>query len=218
MAHLFANYDRDYHDLVTDIKEKIQNIRTKRGGERSREVAACERDIQDATEVLETMELGVRSVADANQRKTMESRVHNYKEELEKLTNEMHAAESDYSDREKLFAGATNDLMVTSADHREQVMKTVRGVRSDTDDLKNAAALASATVDVASDTARDLHAQGDKLRSMQDRFSGINDAITSVRKNIGEMSRRNITTKIIIAGIIAMLLGTILLLLYIRFG
>jgi hypothetical protein len=59
--------------------------------------------------------------------------------------------------------------MVTSNDHREQVMKTVRGVRSDTDDLKSAAAMAAATVDVAVETAAEVNAQGDKLRSMKDR-------------------------------------------------
>jgi hypothetical protein len=89
-------------------------------GEKSKEVSACERDIQDANEVvclillywsvydsfqLETMELGVRSIADPNQRKSMEEKVRNYKKELGDLTNEMHAAESDISDKEKLFSG-----------------------------------------------------------------------------------------------------------------
>jgi hypothetical protein len=51
------------------------------------------------------MELGVRAVADPAQRKQMEARVKAYKEEIQKLTSEMHSAESDYSARERLFSG-----------------------------------------------------------------------------------------------------------------
>jgi len=218
MAHLFANYDRDYQDLVNDINAKIHRIRNKSGGERAKEVAACDQDIQAANEVLETMELGVSSIADATQRKTMEEKVRKYKNQINDLTVEMQAAEADNSDREKLFAGARSDLMMTSTDHREQMMKTTKALQSDTDDLRNAAALAEVTVGIALDTAQDINHQGEKLRSMRDRFSGINDSITAVRRNLAEMSRRNITTKIMLAGIVFMLAGTILVLIYIYFS
>lgn len=52
------------------------------------------------------MDLGVRSVADPAQRREMDARVRKYRGQLETLRSEMHTAEAELSDRDKLFAGS----------------------------------------------------------------------------------------------------------------
>eukprot|EP00008_Paramoeba_atlantica_P011002 CAMPEP_0201490484 /NCGR_PEP_ID=MMETSP0151_2-20130828/26582_1 /ASSEMBLY_ACC=CAM_ASM_000257 /TAXON_ID=200890 /ORGANISM="Paramoeba atlantica, Strain 621/1 / CCAP 1560/9" /LENGTH=218 /DNA_ID=CAMNT_0047876457 /DNA_START=80 /DNA_END=736 /DNA_ORIENTATION=+ len=210
------HYDREINESKEMIQEKIQMIRAKSGGERAKEVSACEQIIQEANELLVSMDLAMRSVSDQGKRKEMEGRIKLYRAQLADLTAEMKAAESELSDRDKLFAGASSDLMITSSDQREQMMRTTRGVRSDTDDLKAAAQMAAETADKAGEIADEVYSQGERMRGFRDRFGGINDAITSVRRNLGEMSRRNITTKIIIAGIVLLLIATIIILIYIK--
>uniref|UniRef100_A0A7S4JIS2 t-SNARE coiled-coil homology domain-containing protein n=1 Tax=Paramoeba aestuarina TaxID=180227 RepID=A0A7S4JIS2_9EUKA len=214
MTHLFASYERDFADLSSDIKEKIRNIRSDSAG-RSREVAECEGLINDAIEVLETMELGVNSVSDPNEKKQMEGRIYNYREQLDKMKEDMRMAEMELSDKDKLFSGASSDLMITSKDQREQMLKTTQGARNDTAELERTARLAEETLSVAVDTAAELERQGSVLENMMERFAGINDTITSVRRNLGEMFRRNMTNKIIIAGIILILICTVFALIYI---
>jgi hypothetical protein len=68
--------------------------------------------------------------------------------------------------------------MITSTDHREQMMKTTKLIRSDTDDLRDAAALASNTVEVAIDTSREINEQGEKLRGMRDRVRDFTHFLT----------------------------------------
>mmetsp|Transcript_32763 Transcript_32763/g.91765 ORF Transcript_32763/g.91765 Transcript_32763/m.91765 type:complete len:220 (+) Transcript_32763:45-704(+) len=218
MSTLFDNYDREYHDLVGDIKEKIENVRRSHGTARSDEVKACERDIQDALEVLETMDLGVRSVADPTQRGEMNMRVKEYRRELDDLKSEMNLAEASLSDRDQLFSDASSDLMVTGHDQRDEMLRTNDLMKKDSESLRNAASLAAGSVDTLVDVSAELSEQGDRMEGMLDRFSGINDSISSVRKTLGDMSRRNITTKIIIAAIIVLLIATIITLLYVKFG
>ena len=54
---------------------------------------------------LETMELGVRSVSDPNEKSQMEGRIYNYREQLDTMKEDMRLAESELSDKDKLFSG-----------------------------------------------------------------------------------------------------------------
>ena len=51
------------------------------------------------------MELGVRSVSDPNEKAQMEGRIYNYREQLDSMREDMRSAESELSDKDKLFSG-----------------------------------------------------------------------------------------------------------------
>jgi len=64
---------------------------------------------------------------------------------------------------------------------------------------------------------QDLHGQRETLLNARDNLHGVDDNITKSRKILSTMARRAMQNKLIMAGVILLLFGSICLIFYFKF-
>jgi vesicle transport through interaction with t-SNAREs 1 len=219
MALLFETYEGDFEEAVEMVREKIESIPKLSGEQKRADIASAERFLEDAEETLQTMQLGIRSVNDASTQSDLQARVDEKEDELRTLKRELKEAEVKLSgDRASLFEGASKAIDTSSLSQRERSQATTLVMADDNDYLKEALVTSNRIIDTGGQVMVDLEAQRDRMEQTRDRFRGIDESLSSARRVMSAMWRRIVTNKLIIAGIILILVATIVLVIWIKWG
>merc|ERR1711933_419989 len=160
------------------------------GDSKSQKVSDINNDLSEAEALIRRMDLEARSLP-PDRKGPLLSKLREYKADLSKLKSDAKKSpskNSDLSNRAEL--GLVGDhWSASSAAQRERLLAT-------TDRINRA---------------------GENITHARDTLHGVDDNITKSRKILSVMARRILQNKVIMFGIIAMLVGSIGMVIYFKF-
>jgi len=218
MSDLFSNYETEYLQLSQNVARQIQQIPNLSGEQKKSVVYSAEKNIDEAKQILQHMDLEIRSTPSATTKNQLSSKLKGYESDLIRIQRDFKTARSALpkdGGRGQLFDGASNDDYSTkSSDQRERLLAGNEKLNDSSAKLKRAQQTAVETEDIGAGILNNLYGQRDTLNRTRDNLKAADDNLSRSRRLINVMGRRVSTNKLILAFIILVLLGAIGLVLY----
>ncbi|KAL0115864.1 hypothetical protein PUN28_011026 [Cardiocondyla obscurior] len=180
MASLVDSYEQQYAALTADITAKIGRIRLLSGGEKRAFVQDVDRQIEEAQELLEQMELEVRGMNGAA-RDRLRARVESHRAELKRLTQEFQAAKKPKEDAIEITVEETWDNNVTE-DQTKRLLDASERIERSGRTLQNGYRMALETEEIGSQVLKELHEQRETIQRGRGRVSCTNINIMQIIK------------------------------------
>ncbi|KAH7978128.1 hypothetical protein HPB49_004508 [Dermacentor silvarum] len=163
MATLMETFEQQYAALTADITSKSSRIPNLPPDEKAAMVTEVERHLEEANELLEQMELEVRTLSVAARPK-YQNRVKSYQAELSRLRKEFQRARIAFCDelksREELLS---NDDNYGGDDQKQRLLDNTERMERSTKLLKGGYKLALETEKVGAAILTDLSAQRETI-------------------------------------------------------
>lgn len=169
MASLIDNYEQQYAVLTADITAKIGRIRIQSGGEKRAFIQDVDRQIEEAQELLEQMELEVRGI-NGTARDRLRGRVESHRAELKRLTQEFQTARKPKEDITEITVDESWDNNVTE-DQRKRLLDASERVERSGRTLQNGYRMALETEEIGSQVLKELHEQRETIQRSRGRVS-----------------------------------------------
>jgi len=212
----FEHDEEDFIELRAALDNRIKNIPeiidgvTRRG-----EIQKAENELKDAEDTIRSMDFNMRNVGMSA---TMQKKLKEYQSECARMKASLRKAEISFSkaDRDELLSGGRDDILMTSLDQRERLLKTTDKLNKTSMVLEDTIAQAEDTVNIGIDTMERLDQQTRQMRRMKETTEGITEQLGKAKRLIRIMARRAITNKVIISIIILVLLGAVVMIVYFK--
>eukprot|EP01113_Clastostelium_recurvatum_P016053 TRINITY_DN1909_c0_g1_i1.p1 TRINITY_DN1909_c0_g1~~TRINITY_DN1909_c0_g1_i1.p1 ORF type:complete len:267 (+),score=64.20 TRINITY_DN1909_c0_g1_i1:42-842(+) len=219
---LFSTYEQDFNDVFSSVQGRIRSIPTLVGPGKQDAIRAAEAELADAEEILNSMNLAARNVTAAQQRTQLQQKIREYETDITQAKKDLRGAQnrlSEAADRESLFGGNSNVIIVDNSQSQRDTMAqdTTRLTRTG-DTLRQALIEAESTIDVGQDTLQNLHRQRETMERADYRLDDINDKLAQATRIIRGMARRVLTNKLIMSVIILVMICAIILIIWLKFG
>lgn len=215
---LFTQYDNEYCNKATDVSRKIQAVASLSGEMRRAKMREVESDLREAEQVTKRMEMEARSFSAERSRQLL-VKVKDYKADLAKLRENAATASSQASGGAAARAelGLADDYSSTSAGQRERMLKSTDQMAKTGERIQQGRAQLLETEELGVGILQDLHRQRETITHAHDTLHGVDDNISRARRTLASMSRRVLTNKLVMFGIILLLLASIILVVYFKF-
>eukprot|EP00911_Craspedida_sp_UC1_P001268 UC1_evm1s956 len=209
---LFSSYEQEFGALLADLNRKTNLIPDLTGADKDKEMRSAEKDIEDAKELLEQMELELMDMGAAERGKS-KARVTSYKGDLAQAERDLRKAAVKMSNsaaaRDELFAydGTSEDARSSLLTNTDRLDRTSRR-------LDDGHRVALETQEVAVGIMSDLHDQRETIQRSRGRLRNMDGELSTSRRvlrNIIDRARRN---KAVTAIIILMCLAVIGIIIY----
>ncbi|KAF7995717.1 hypothetical protein HCN44_006824 [Aphidius gifuensis] len=215
MATLIDNYEQQYAVLTADITAKICRISVTSGGEKKQFIQDVDRQLEEAQELLEQMELEVRGIA-GNQRDRLRGRVESHRAELKRLANEFKLAKKprediiDIDNDDNWDNGVTEDQKKRLLDTSEKIDRTGRT-------LQNGYRMVLETEEIGSQVLKDLSDQRETIQRSRARLRETDAELGRGSRILSTMIFRAIQQRLILAGVTIVLIIVGCLVVYFSF-
>uniref|UniRef100_G3MLH9 Vesicle transport through interaction with t-SNAREs homolog 1A n=1 Tax=Amblyomma maculatum TaxID=34609 RepID=G3MLH9_AMBMU len=214
MATLMETFEQQYASLTADITSKSSRIPNLPSDEKTAMVAEVERHLEEANELLEQMELEVRTLS-AGARPKYQNRVKSYQAELTRLRKEFQRARIAFSDelksREELLS---NDDSCAIDDQRQRLLDNTERLERSTRLLKGGYKLALETEKVGAAILSDLSAQRETITKAREKVKETDYDIGKSSHVLSGMMRRAMQNRAILYLVAALVLVTIVIGIY----
>mmetsp|Transcript_46291 Transcript_46291/g.68272 ORF Transcript_46291/g.68272 Transcript_46291/m.68272 type:complete len:234 (+) Transcript_46291:170-871(+) len=224
----FERYDEEFLSLTEQVQTSIthlQNSGTKSGSVGSpkspeSELKLAQGLLSQCEELLKQMQIESRSVDDASAKKELQKKVRVCKARLLNLRDDFNSAKTSV-ERGMLLSGSSSvDVEAGSrgstlgSDHRERLINTSDQISSQNDTLNNARRVMADTEEVALEITSELGRNREKIQSAHGRVRDVSGLTNHARRIVSSMSRREVQQKLIMYMVAALLVGTVLVILY----
>ncbi|XP_043675429.1 vesicle transport through interaction with t-SNAREs homolog 1A isoform X1 [Vespula pensylvanica] len=197
MASLIDNYEQQYAVLTADITAKIGRIRVQSGSEKRAFIQDVDREIEEAQELLEQMELEVRGMS-GNARDRLRGRVESHRAELKRLTQEFQSAKRpnedviDIAAEESWEGNVTEDQKKRLLDASDRIDRTGRT-------LQNGYRMVLETEEIGSQVLKDLHDQRETIQRGRGRLRDTDAELGRGSRLLSGMIVRSLQQRLILA-------------------
>jgi len=214
MTDLFADYEKQFGVLSSDITAKIAKIPNLANEEKKNVVSDVEQRFEESQELLEQMDLEVRGMGSENKSK-FSGKLKNYKEEVQRLEVDLRKAKIAFSDHEtaraELLAG---DDMGHSEDQRSRLLDNTEKMERSSRRLDDGIRMCVETEDIGNDILQNLERDRETITRTRDRLRYTDGNIGKSSRILSGMMRRVIQNRIILAIICITILSVIGLVIY----
>jgi DNA repair exonuclease SbcCD ATPase subunit len=210
---LYKQYQADYLDLVSEIKDKIQNAVELAGDDKRYAVREAENAYKEAEQLLDSMELSARTIP--GKFEELSAQVKNYKSDLKNLRKDLQNL-SDKSDRMSLLGGTDRDIS-TSLDQRNQMRSLTQQLDSQGDDIRNSHSVALGALESGTSTLRTLGEQRERIESQRRNVKGINEQLDTAKKIMNRIWATFVKNKLLQILLIVVLVIIITVIIYLKF-
>jgi len=216
---LFSNYEQDFVDTIGSLQNLLHNMPNLTSDQRLNEIKKADKDIRDAEDTLQSMNLNARNVSGPQGAK-LQTKIKEYEAEIAKIKKDIRRSEAQANElaaRETLMGGsAVISDMGVSMDQRERLLNNQERLNRGSTQLKGALRTAEETIEVGAVIMDDLGRQRETMTRGLGRLQTINDRLTRSSRIISGMARRVATNKLIMAIIVIVLLGAIALIVWLK--
>lgn len=213
--NLFENYEEEFLEQTETIKKRIDEIPRTEIAKRRDAVLSTQQLIQDAEEQLTRLNLAARSASES-QRGALINKAKDYDTQIKLLKKNLKKAESSF-EREDLIGGFKNDSILSTADdQRQRLLDSTRRLDGHSTMLEEARNDVVRAIGTGSDILTNLDEQEEKLKRISNRADNINSTLSKGKQLMRSMARRVVTNKLIMALIVLVILGTIGLVIYLK--
>ncbi|XP_077507159.1 vesicle transport through interaction with t-SNAREs 1a isoform X2 [Amblyomma americanum] len=208
MATLMETFEQQYASLTADITSKSSRILNLPPDEKTAMVAEVERHLEEANELLEQMELEVRTLS-VGARPKYQNRVKSYQAELARLRKEFRARVA-FSDelkyREELLS---NDDNCATDDQRQWLLDNTERMERSTRLLKGGYKLALETEKVGAAILSDLSSQRETITRAREKVKETDYDIGKSSHVLSGMMRRAMQNRAVLYLVATLVLVTI---------
>jgi len=220
MSGIFEGYEREYCELSTGISRKTQALATLARAEKPPKVQEVEADMSEADALVRRMDLEARSLP-VTVKTPLLVKLREYKADLTRLKREakqaQQASDPDSDRMELLSRAELGDAYCSSASiQRTQLLSATERVRATGDRIQQGKQTLLETEELGVSILQDLHRQRETIVNARDNLHEADDHVGRARRVLSVMSRRAMTNKFILAGVIAMLLAAIGVVIYFK--
>ncbi|XP_012252899.1 vesicle transport through interaction with t-SNAREs homolog 1A [Athalia rosae] len=168
MATLVDNYEQQYAVLTADITAKISRIAIVNGSEKRGLIQDVDRQVEEAQELLEQMELEVRGMS-GTARDRLRGRVESHRAELKRLTQEFQSAKRSKDDGNEEGLDESWDTSIT-IDQRRRLLDNSDRVERTGRNIQNGYRMILETEEIGSQVLKDLHDQRETIQRTRGRL------------------------------------------------
>lgn len=212
---LFKQYETEYCNNSTELASRLQTISTLGADQRRGKLREAEGILKEADQIIKRMEMEARSFSPERSRLLLQ-KVKEYKADLAALkadTKKVSAAAAPGA-AARAELGLGDDYYSTSAGQRERMLASTERLNKTGARIQQGQQQLLETEELGVGILNDLHRQRQTITHARDTLHGADDNIATARRVLAVMSRRLMTNKLIMAGVILLLLGAIGLILY----
>ncbi|XP_041116715.1 vesicle transport through interaction with t-SNAREs homolog 1A-like isoform X3 [Polyodon spathula] len=186
MSSDFETYEQDFGTLTADITSRIGKIPKLGGDEKKNMVVIVEKQLEEARELLEQMDLEVREIP-VQSRGMHSTRLKSYKQELEKLEKDFKRSRIAYSDevRDELLGDDGNSSasqLIKLREERAHLLDNAEKLERSSRRLEAGYQIAVETEQVGQEILENLHHDREKIQRSRDR-------LRETDANLGKSSR-----------------------------
>ncbi|XP_067672630.1 vesicle transport through interaction with t-SNAREs homolog 1A-like [Haliotis asinina] len=194
---LLESYEQQYSTVTADITFHVGQIACHHGAEKQSHVRQAEKLFDEASELLEQMELEVKE-QDPRERQKYSTRVKSYKTELLKLQKDMKKAKLGIdANRDELLGDDTHD----SEDQRARLLDNTERLDRTSRRLEHGYRAAVETEQIGAQIMEDLHSQRQTIQKSRNRLEEMNTTLGKSSRVLSGMMRRIIQNRILLIGI-----------------
>ncbi|XP_063985083.1 vesicle transport through interaction with t-SNAREs homolog 1A [Diachasmimorpha longicaudata] len=203
MATLIDNYEQQYAVLTADVTAKISRISALTGGDKRVFSQDVDRQLEEAQELLEQMELEVRGTS-GSQRERLKSRVESHRAELNRLSQEFQLAKKPKEDVTDVSLDDNWDGGVTE-DQRKRLLDTSERIDRTGRTLQNGYRLVLETEEIGSQVLKDLHDQRETIQRSRGRLRETDAELGRGSRLLSSMIFRSIQQRLILVAVAVIL-------------
>ncbi|XP_069756001.1 vesicle transport through interaction with t-SNAREs homolog 1A isoform X3 [Narcine bancroftii] len=206
MASDFEVFEPDFGTLTADITSKVARIPKLSGDDKKSMVANVEKQMEEARELLEQMDLQVREIP-LQSRGLFSNRMKSYKQELTKLDRDFKRSRIAYSDEVNPRNELLGDDGNTTENQRACLLDNTERLERSTRRLEAGYQLTVETEQVGQEILENLHHDKEKIQRARERLRETDTNLGKSSRILTGMLRRIIQNRILM-----FVLGTIILL------
>ncbi|XP_059803823.1 vesicle transport through interaction with t-SNAREs homolog 1A isoform X2 [Hypanus sabinus] len=181
MSSDFEVYEQDFGTLTADITNKVGRIPKLSGDDKKSMVANVEKQMEEARELLEQMDLEVREIP-LQSRSLFSTRMKSYKQELAKLDKDFKRSRIAYSDEVNLRNELLGDDGNTTENQRARLLDNTERLERSTRRLEAGYQLTVETEQIGQEILENLHHDKEKIQRARER-------LRETDTNLGKSSR-----------------------------
>ncbi|PVD38626.1 hypothetical protein C0Q70_01242 [Pomacea canaliculata] len=210
MASLLQNFEQQYSTVTADITFHIGKISNSSGAEKQNHVRQAEKLFEEASELLEQMELEIKE-QDQKERQKYQTRIRSYKVELNKQQTDMKRARLGIdANRDELLGDDTHD----SEDQRTRLLDNTERLDRSTRKLEQGYRIAVETEQIGGQIMEDLHNQRQTIQRSRGRLHDMDTTLGKSSRVLSGMMKRIIQNRIMLLGIGVIIIITVCVAVY----
>ncbi|XP_069095481.1 vesicle transport through interaction with t-SNAREs homolog 1A isoform X3 [Pleurodeles waltl] len=221
MSSDFEGYEQDYSVLSAEITGRIARIPKLAADEKKQMVAQVEKQLEEAKELLEQMDLEVREIP-APSRAMYGARMRSYKQELSKLEVDFKRSRIAYSDevRNELLGddgNSSESQLIKLREERAHLLDNTERLERSSRRLEAGYQIAVETEQIGQDILENLNHDREKIQRARERLRETDTNLGKSSRILTGMLRRIIQNRVLIVILGIVLLFTIILAIYFSF-
>jgi len=196
MENLIASYEHQFSVLTAEITVKIGNIDNAHGAEKKSIISATERQLDEAQELLEQMDLEVRELPNADRGKLM-GRMKSYQNEFNRLETQVKNAKTSNVQkfREELFHLEGNGDL--ESDQRTRLLDNTERLENSSRKLEIGYKVATDTQKIGEDILNNLSRDRETLERSRQRLREGDASLGKSSRILTAMARRIVQNRAI---------------------
>nr|XP_033797229.1 vesicle transport through interaction with t-SNAREs homolog 1A isoform X1 [Geotrypetes seraphini] len=214
MSSDFEGYEQDYAVLSADVTGKVARIPKLQGDEKKQMVATVEKQLEEARELLEQMDLEVREIP-VQSRGMYSNRMRSYKQEMSKLEADFKRSRIAYSDevRNELLGDDGN----SSENQRAHLLDNTERLERSSRRLEAGYQIAVETEQIGQDILENLNHDREKIQRARERLRETDTNLGKSSRILTGMLRRIIQNRILVVILAIVIIFTIVLAVFFSF-
>eukprot|EP00794_Sanderia_malayensis_P011734 gene11734-12954_t len=214
MSELYSDYEKQFGILSADITAKIGRVPNLSGEQKRDVVSDVEQKLEEVQELLEQMDLEVRSMSPEDKSK-FSGRLKTYKDDVTKMEGDLRKAKIAFSDQEtaraELLAG---DDGGHSEDQRSRLLDNTDKMERSSRRLDGGLRICVETEDIGNDILQNLERDRETITRTRDRLRTTDGDLGKSSRILTGMMRRIIQNRILLALICLAILAVIGVVIY----
>ncbi|XP_068112674.1 vesicle transport through interaction with t-SNAREs homolog 1A isoform X2 [Hyperolius riggenbachi] len=214
MSADFQGYEQDYSVLTAEITSRIGRIPRLVGEEKKQMVINVEKQLDEAKELLEQMDLEVREIP-VQSRGMYSSRMRSYKQEMSKLEADFKRSRIAYSDevRNELLGDDGN----SSESQRAHLLDNTEVLERSSRRLEAGYQIAVETEQIGQNILENLSQDREKIQRSRERLRETDTNLGKSSRILTGMLRRIIQNRLLLVVLAVIIVFTIVLAIYFSF-
>ncbi|XP_060097667.1 vesicle transport through interaction with t-SNAREs homolog 1A isoform X1 [Heteronotia binoei] len=202
MSSDFEGYEQDFAVLTAEITNRIGKVPKLLGDEKRQMVSNVEKQLEEARELLEQMELEVREIPPQS-RGMYSSRMRSYKQEMEKLEADFKRSRIAYSDevRNELLGDDGNSSaiqLIKLREERAHLLDNTERLERSSRRLEAGYQIAVETEQIGQEMLENLSHDREKIQRARERLRETDANLGKSSRILTGMLRRIIQNRILI--------------------
>jgi len=214
MGELFVNFEKEFGNLTADVIAKTNKIPNVAAGTKRKTIEDVDSLFDDIQEILEQMDLEVRSLSGDHKLKCA-SKLKSYKEEVKTLELNYKKAKVSLSDQEHIRSELLNgDDEPNSESQRSRLLDNSERIERSSRRLDEGYKLCIETEQIGQDILGNLERDRDVMTKTRDRLRGTNTDLNKSSRILTAMMRRVVQNRVVLALVCLGILATICAVIY----